>query len=231
MLMGIYSKLYLQFESPFWENDQELLLTISDDLYAETNVFPWAINLNHQKWLPGSNTLSFHVIDDVARAIESQPIENTIEDALHLLRMKYGNDAVTTSRVLDAFVTNWTHNPYSYGSYSDWPIGYTAKQHNAMIAPFGMDGKRKNVYFAGEHTTYDASSNQAIQSGELTAGRLAKRIVRMKQNQAVIKDDDADDGNNNDVITDNEGKSSDDNTNAEDSPLPLNTKCVDNPDY
>jgi hypothetical protein len=42
-------------------------------------------------------------------------------------------------------VTDWTTNPLTYGSYSDWPIGYTEDSHSAMKEPAG------NLYFAGEH--------------------------------------------------------------------------------
>jgi len=142
MVMSNYAKLYLQFETRFWGNE-ETIITTGDP--AQSNAFPLAFNLDLPKFLPGSKILSFHVADHNARLIESQPLETSVEAALAILRRNYGSDVV--SPVIASYVTNWTANPLSYGSYSGWPLGYSHDQYQQMIAPHGR------VHFGGEHTS------------------------------------------------------------------------------
>ena len=192
MTMGHYAKLYLQFATNFWgkkkkkntttneddddtegEDAPELLLTTTEtrtngSRSEEALQFPWALNLDLPKYLPGSKILAFHVCCDTARRLETQPLAETVEAAVALLRTKYGMDRVST--VTQVHVTNWTHDRYAgYGSYPDWPVGYTPQQHTAMIAPHG------NIHFAGDHTHAQlfGYGHGAI----LTGRREAKAII------------------------------------------------------
>ena len=80
-------------------------------------------------------------------------------------------------------VTNWTHNSYSYGSYSAIPIGFTYKMWEEL---------RKNVgrlYFSGEHTAekFHATVHGAFETGKITAARVLKEIqtANVKQRESV----------------------------------------------
>jgi len=144
MVMTNYAKLYLQFDTRFW-GDEEIIITVGD--IEKPNSFPWAINFDLPKYLPGSKILSFHVMGGTARAIESQPIDTTVAAALAVLHKDYGEEVV--SNVVASKVTDWSTNPLAFGSYSDWPLNYTEAEHAAMTAP------HKRVHFGGEHTTPD----------------------------------------------------------------------------
>jgi len=167
MVMGNYAKVFLQFETKFW-GDEEVVLTLGDP--RAPNAFPWAINMDLPKYLPGCKILSFHVSDNNARMIETQPIETTVNAALEILRNVYGTEIV--SEVTASHVTNWTNNPLSYGSYSDWPLGYTEAQHEEMIAPLGR------LLFGGEHTNPDGYGygHGAIDNGRQRAADVLSAI-------------------------------------------------------
>jgi len=169
MVMANYAKLYLQFETRFW-GEEETILTTGDP--EKTNSFPWAINLDLPKYLPGSKILSFHVSDENACAIESQPIDETVAAAVGILQRNY-KDAIIN--VTASKVTNWCENPWSYGSYSDWPPGYTEDQHWEMTHHHGR------VWFAGEHTTYDDYGyvHGALDTGLTQADNLIYRVEKI----------------------------------------------------
>jgi len=162
MLMGSYAKLYLQFETRFW-GDEEIVFTAGDP--RTPNAFPWAINFDLPKYLPGSKILSFHVADANARLIESQPIQLSVDAALLVLREAYGQD--TVSAVINSYVTNWSNDPLYYGSYSDWPLGYTEEQHDHMVEPIGR------LHFGGEHT----AEAYGYGHGGIDDGREKARVI------------------------------------------------------
>jgi polyamine oxidase len=167
MTMSNYAKLYLQFETRFW-GDEEVILTAGD--LQSTDLFPWAVNLDLPKFLPGSKILSFNVCCETARIIETQPKEITVAHAIDILERAYGSE--TVSKVTASHVTNWTNDRYSYGSYADWPIGYTEEQHINMVEPFG------NVYFAGGHTDSEFYGflHGAIYSGQNKSNTVLEMI-------------------------------------------------------
>ena len=139
MKMGYYAKVYLQFPYNFWGNKETLWF----DGYPNESL-NWALNLDHEKYFLGSNMISFHVTDYFAVDIESQAINRTENEIMIKIRSVYGR---TVPNPVGIHVTNWTNNPFSYGSYSAWPMGYTKHSWEQM---------RKNegrLYFAGEHTS------------------------------------------------------------------------------
>ncbi|MYS86932.1 flavin monoamine oxidase family protein [Embleya scabrispora] len=67
-----------------------------------------------------------------------------------------------------AQLSSWTNNPYSWGAYSYWPVGYLHRYA-------GYEGTRQgNVHISGEHTSYDF---QGFMEGGATEGERAAREV------------------------------------------------------
>lgn len=142
----------------------------------------WAINLDHPKFFPGSKILEIHFASKIARRVETQLVSKTQAEIMVKLRAMFGQSIPDPINIL---VTNWTHNPLTYGSYSWWPMNYTGEQWEAMRRPEGR------LFFAGEHT-YDNYGflHAALQSGEETAkavyevlkesGELPTRRRRMR---------------------------------------------------
>ena len=115
---------------------------------------------------------------DDAIKIESQDVEKTKSEVMELLQGAFMD---TIPNPIDMHVTNWTHNPYSYGSYSALPIGFT----NGM-----WEELRKNVdrlYFSGEHTAekFHATVHGAFETGKLTANKVLKEIQATHQMESV----------------------------------------------
>ncbi len=44
-------------------------------------------------------------------------------------------------------MTSWTHDVHTFGSYSNWPLGFIEDEWLAMTKPL-----KKKLFFAGEHT-------------------------------------------------------------------------------
>lgn len=104
--------------------------------------YQWILNLDSPVYLPGSLMIQFHVTDELAALVESQPFEVTQAEAMRRLRNTFGNDIPDP---VDIFVTNWSNNPNTFGSYSNWPLGYTEAEWLAMSRTEGR------LFFAGEH--------------------------------------------------------------------------------
>lgn len=160
MKMGDYAKVKLQFAENFWAVKEETLMIAGEPLGFMT----WGINLDHPKLLPGSKTLEFHFAGHIARRVETQPVSETQAEIMVKLRAMFGQ---STPDPLHIFVTNWTHNPLTYGSYSWWPMNYTGEQWEAMKRPEGR------LFFAGEHT----SDNYGFLHAALDSGEEAAKAV------------------------------------------------------
>ena len=68
-------------------------------------------------------------------------------------------------------VTDWSTNPLAYGSYSDWPLGYTEAQHNEMIAP------HLRVHFGREDT--DSDGYGYVHGAWETGRKQAKKLINL----------------------------------------------------
>mmetsp|Transcript_51549 Transcript_51549/g.95364 ORF Transcript_51549/g.95364 Transcript_51549/m.95364 type:complete len:533 (+) Transcript_51549:70-1668(+) len=142
MNMGHYAKAIAFFPEVFWEPTEQLLVTINS---SSPGLIKWAINLNHPKLYPGSKALDFHFVGDDAETVESMSETGVQAVLMQELHGIYGSDIPNATKI---YVTNWTHDPYTYGSYSDWPYGYFESEWLEMTR--SLDG---HVFFAGEHTS------------------------------------------------------------------------------
>ncbi|KAJ8308858.1 hypothetical protein KUTeg_013732 [Tegillarca granosa] len=137
--MAYYLHPYLQFDETFWHKSEHLL-------YASNRrgFYPFWHNIN--KYIPGSNILSFTVTDDEASRINRLTDEEIKNEAMQVLRQMYPN--ITVPEPINFLMPRWLSDPLTMGSYSAWPTGYTNKTHQGMYSPVGR------VYFAGEHCVF-----------------------------------------------------------------------------
>ena len=159
MHMGLAAKVFLKFPYNFW-GDTENFYTFKST---------WVLNLDHQKYFPGSNMITFHFIGDIAIRLESQDIAKTKLDLMQELHQLFGNSIPDP---IDIHVTNWTKNPFYYGSWSSLPLGYTSAMRDEL---------RKNeetLYFSGEHTNKGNSGfvQGAFRAGQTTAQDVLKKM-------------------------------------------------------
>ena len=52
--MGSYEKVYVIFPTVFWNNEEEVLINVADGMKAHESIMAWGLNLNHEKYFPGS---------------------------------------------------------------------------------------------------------------------------------------------------------------------------------
>ena len=162
MRMGTYCTIYLQFSHNFWGN-KEVLWFVG----YSVGRFAWALNLDHKKYFPGSNIITFHMGGHNAVQVDSQSIHKTKFEIMTKPRNVYGESILDP---IGIHVSNWTHNPFSYGSYSAWPLGYTKKSWEAMRRNEGR------LYFAGEHTNYGFGYvNGAFDTGIKSAQQIIEQ--------------------------------------------------------
>jgi monoamine oxidase len=77
-----------------------------------------------------------------------------------------GTTAAWTGR---AKLSAWHLNPYSYGAYSCWPVGY-------LTTYAGYEGTAQgNLHFSGEHTSYDFQGY--MNGGAVEGARAATEIL------------------------------------------------------
>ena len=101
--------------------------------------------------------------------METQPVKSTSNEIMEHLRSMFPDQKIPDP--INIHVTDWTNNPFSYGSYSAISLGTTD------YLPEVMRKQEKNLYFAGEHTANNYGFvHSAFDTGTLTAKTLIKKL-------------------------------------------------------
>ncbi|RAK89273.1 polyamine oxidase [Aspergillus costaricaensis CBS 115574] len=95
--------------------------------------------------LEGSNILVVTVVNDQAHRVERQSEDKTQAEIMEVLRKIFADK--TIPEPIDIYYARWTQEPWSYGSYSNWPPAVSAQTHRNLRANVGR------VFFAGEATS------------------------------------------------------------------------------
>ncbi|VAI81476.1 unnamed protein product [Triticum turgidum subsp. durum] len=139
--MAVYTKIFLRFPKRFWPegSGKEFFLYAS----GRRGYFPvWQ---QFEQQYPGSNVLLVTVTDDESRRIEQQSDNQTMAEAVAVLRKMFpGKDVPDATEIL---VPRWWSDRFFKGSFSNWPIGVNRYEYDLIRAPVGR------VYFTGEHTS------------------------------------------------------------------------------
>ncbi|KHN97325.1 Amine oxidase [Metarhizium album ARSEF 1941] len=140
--MGTYTKVFLQFNETFWPADTQYFLYASP---TRRGHFPVWQSLSADGFLPGSNIIFATAVEQASYRLEQQTDEQTKHEALEVLRQMF--PGVTVPEPLAFMYPRWTSTPWSYGSYSNWPVGTTLEMHQNLRANTGR------LWFAGEATS------------------------------------------------------------------------------
>lgn len=134
--MGVLNKLYAEYDEPFWDKS-----TVSLGIGPEKQDFRFFLN-----YLPffGKSTLVGFLPGDFGRDAERLSDAGLKEMLTKRLRQEIGKPIPIPKRV---YLTRWNSDPFSFGSYSYFPVGSTGKD---MLA---LGEKEGRLYFAGEHTS------------------------------------------------------------------------------
>ncbi|KZT19152.1 amine oxidase [Neolentinus lepideus HHB14362 ss-1] len=144
MSMGVFTKIFLQFEEKFWF-DTEFALYADPHTHGR---YPVWQSLDHAKFSPGSGVLFVTVTGDFAKRVDAMPEEEVKAEVLEVLGRMY--PGVEIPEPTSFHIPHWLSDPLFRGSYSNWPAGFTRAQHAVVRAKTGGRGR---VWFAGEHTS------------------------------------------------------------------------------
>ncbi len=148
-------KIFVSFNESFWDNLEYIGYAAEDRGY-----YPVFQDL---RFLPEKpNSLLFFVMEDFADSIVRQPVEETKEQIMTVLRTIYGDDIPD---IEDILVPDWDINPLYFGSYSNSPVGVTSATRETIAKPAGR------LWFSGEGTSveYNGFVHGAFLSGESSA--------------------------------------------------------------
>ncbi|KAK1989716.1 hypothetical protein LX36DRAFT_686387 [Colletotrichum falcatum] len=168
MTMGTYTKIFMQFkqEDVFWDKSTQF------SLYADPvqrGYYPYFQSLDHKDFVDGSGILFVTVVDQQSYVVEAQKFETTKRQIMDVLKNMFQRDIPDP---IDFYHHNWTHEPWAYGSYSNWPPGLTLEMHQNIRANL------VNLWFAGEatHPQYFGFLQGAYYEGKNAGGAVAHCI-------------------------------------------------------
>lgn len=140
--MGTYTKIFFQFNETFWPEETVNFLYASPEQRGR-----WALweALTPEGYLPGSNMIFATVTNDESYRLEQLTDDEVMQEGLEILRQMFPDRDVPEPTAF--MYPRWTKTEWSYGSYSDWPIGTTLEMHQNLRA--NVD----RLWFAGEATS------------------------------------------------------------------------------
>lgn len=135
---GIFEKLYVTFESPFWPAGKSLVSFVgrgSDSKYSEA----WVV--------PGNNNmLIFFLGGRRAQQLASWTTEQIKADLQNELS-KYTSNPVVVNNV---YYTRWQAEPFTLGGYSYAKVNTKTSDFNNIRSVLQKGNNR--IWFVGEHT-------------------------------------------------------------------------------
>lgn len=170
--MGTYTKLYLQFNETFWDPDTQFFLYASP---TRRGYYPVWQSLSTEGFMPDSNIFAT-VVGRESYRVEAQDDETTKAELMAVLREMFPD--VDIPEPIAFKYPRWTTEPWSYGSYSNWPVGTTLENHQNLRANV------ERLYFAGEHTSaeYFGFLHEAWFEGQEAGQRIAGMVTSECEN-------------------------------------------------
>lgn len=160
-----YTKIFFQFDpdGSFGPLDVENIIHASPVERAYYNTWQ-SLTLDHS--FQGSGLMFATMYTQHAHKVEAQSDKETKKQALNMLRRMFGAENVPEP--LHFMYPRWGMEPWAYGSYSYWAVGYAVQQHENLRANVGR------LWFAGEalETKYQGTVHGAWLVGQTVGARL-----------------------------------------------------------
>ncbi|MCC4908470.1 NAD(P)/FAD-dependent oxidoreductase [Microbacterium sp. cx-59] len=168
LTMNAFEKIFLRFETAFWD----------DDVYAIRQQGPdsrWWHSWYDLTPLHGTPTLLTFAAGPAAREIRDWPEDRVVESVLAQLRRLYG---ARVERPIRVDITAWQNDPFARGSYAYMTLGSTTADHDDLATP--IEGV---LHLAGEATWTDdpATVTAALLSGHRAACRVLGREIAVAE--------------------------------------------------
>ncbi|KAL6569956.1 hypothetical protein OROMI_014470 [Orobanche minor] len=111
----VYTKVFLKFPHKFWPSGPGKEFFI----YAHKRRGYYTFWQHMENAYPGSNILVVTLTNGESKRIEAQPDQETMKEAMEVLRNIFGHD---TPDATDILVPRWWNNRFQRGSYSNYPV-------------------------------------------------------------------------------------------------------------
>ncbi|KAM6067358.1 peroxisomal N(1)-acetyl-spermine/spermidine oxidase isoform 2-T2 [Chlamydotis macqueenii] len=181
---GTNNKIFLEFERPFWEPQQQLLQVVWEDesplqepsADLEANWFKKLIGfVVLQPPEQHGHVLCGFIAGKEAEYMEMLSDAKVLTTMTHLLRTLMGNPCLPAPRSI--LRSRWHSAPYTQGSYSYVAVGSSGDDIDALAQPLPEDledPQPLQLLFAGEatHRTFYSTTHGALLSGWREAERL-----------------------------------------------------------
>ncbi|KAL8496067.1 hypothetical protein ACS0TY_019971 [Phlomoides rotata] len=157
----VYTKVFLKFQHKFWPCGPGKEFFI----YAHERRGYYTFWQHMENAYPGSNILVVTLTNGESKRIEAQSDEETLREAMEVLRNMFGHDIPDATDIL---VPHWWTNRFQRGSYSNYPI-YGNQLVYDIKAPVGR------IFFTGEHTS--EKFNGYVHGGYLSGIDTSKALL------------------------------------------------------
>jgi monoamine oxidase len=159
--VGSLNKLYLRFSEQFWDDREQIG-------YMAATKGAWSLWFDYRRIvnepiLVGLNAAAY------GAAIERKGDEQTVDEAMNVLRTLYG-DAIPEPR--QALITRWNADEFARGAYSHIPTGARGLDYRTLAAP-----TVNRLFWAGEATS--RKYPQTIAGAYLSGQRAANQIIAL----------------------------------------------------
>lgn len=174
---GLFNKIFIQFESPFWPEDADLItlcseaeedFSVKEIHHSKMSIHdPFLLSFVNLKRIAGQNTIFGFFHSERARYFETLADDVVLEICLTKLRKTFGS----LPKVVKFYITKWNSDPFSRGSYSHIRLGSSAQDIEILAKP--IDDK---IFFAGEATfpKHYSTVHGAFSSGLVAADCISK---------------------------------------------------------
>ncbi|PKI62944.1 hypothetical protein CRG98_016583 [Punica granatum] len=136
----VYTKIFLKFPYKFWPCGPGKEFFI----YAHERRGYYTFWQHMENAVPGSNILMVTLTNGESKRVEDQSDEETLKEAMSVLRDMFGPDIPNATDIL---VPRWWNNRLQRGSYTNYPIISNCEVVRNIKAPVGR------IFFTGEHTS------------------------------------------------------------------------------
>ncbi|XWS45751.1 hypothetical protein CRYUN_Cryun14cG0006300 [Craigia yunnanensis] len=158
----VYTKIFLKFPYKFWPCGPEKEFFI----YAHERRGYYTFWQHMENAYPSSNILVVTLTNGESKRVEAQSNEETLKEAMGVLRNMFGPDIPNATDIL---VPHWWNNRFQCGSYSNYPIISNNQVLNDIKAPVGR------IFFTGEHTS--ERFNGYVHGGYLAGIDTSKAVL------------------------------------------------------
>ncbi|KAG6762368.1 hypothetical protein POTOM_032864 [Populus tomentosa] len=143
---------------------------------------PWTFfaekrSVHMENAYPGSNILVVTLTNGESKRVEAQSDEETLEEAMGVLRDMFGPNIPNATDIL---VPRWWNNRFQRGSYSNYPIISDNQDVHNIKAPVGR------IFFTGEHTSerFSGYVHGGYLAGIDTSKSLLEEMRKQKERES-----------------------------------------------